>query len=175
MLTEVLAHAAQVERDSFDLELSASFVVVELGLVESDQLQNDHAYRKHFRLELVVFWFVVHLVQCLQLFGAQHILVNAGEVAQGPIVTRVPVLLVNLKQVQFDVALGTEVDGRSAVVPVDDAVLHEMTGPLEQAPHDVDQFALGETAVHDLFPLHCPLKCEVVVVAESVQPLVLDA
>ena len=86
-----------------------------------------------------------------------------------------PIIWINVEEVQFDVAFGAEEDLLASVGALADIVPFEFIGKTYQGSCDVEEIALGEMVFCYFFLLDGLLKGEVVVVDVAVEHLVFDA
>ena len=98
----------QVKADSAHFETALVLVVVELGLIESQQLEYDHADGEYLRLEDVPLRLVLQFVQVGQLLRRQDHLVDERLFHECLVVCGVLVLFVHLNSIHFHIAFRTE-------------------------------------------------------------------
>lgn len=85
------------------------------------------------------------------------------------------IILFQFGKVQFYVAFRTEVDGLGAINPHGDAVLLQIDGSIQQAPHDVDKLVFGEVGILQLLLLDGSFEREVEVAVEGMHSPMFDA
>lgn len=169
------AEGGQVEVDAAHFEAGLGLVVIELGLVQSQQLQHYHGDCEQVSFVDVNAGLILQLSDVGQLLGGQDEVVNERLIREGLIVGDVLVLALHVEQEHLDVALGAEEDAVGAVLAERDAVGLEVGGEVEEAPHDVGEFGFVETAVAHFFLFDGLLDGEIVVVTVSVDLRVLYA
>lgn len=85
------------------------------------------------------------------------------------------IFLLHLQQVKLYIALWTEIDGLGLILSNRYPVFLQVACSLEQSPHNIHQLCLREEGILQFFLLHSCLESKVVVIAEGMDLLMLDA
>lgn len=74
--TVILAHAGNIKRNAINLELSLSLIIVELGLIESDEFKDDHGDGEDICLIDIILDIIFQLVNVVELLGGKDVVFN---------------------------------------------------------------------------------------------------
>lgn len=90
-----------------------------------------------------------------QLFRWQNVLVNRLFFRQNLEIARVSVLLINLKQVQFNIPFRTQVNVLRSVLSYRYIEFPQVLGHFKQTSHNVQQLGLSENGLLLFFLSYC--------------------
>ena len=156
-------------------EFQFLIVVVEFGVVEGDQLNDDQSDSEEIGFVLIEMGFNFQILDIFELLGGEEIFRQFLFLAQDGVVATVAVVGVHIEEVQFDMSFGAKEYLLTPVCAFADIIPFEFVCETYQGFSDIEEITLGEMVFGYFLLFNGLLEGEIVVVDVAVEHLMFNA
>ena len=156
-------------------ELQFLIIVVEFGVVEGDQLNNDQPDGEEIGFVLIEMGLYFQILDIFELLGGEEVFRQFLFLAQDGVVATMAVVGVDIEEVQFDMTFRAKEYLLTPVCAFADIIPFEFVCETYQGFSDIEEITLGEMVFGYFLLFNGLLEGEIVVVDVAVEHLMFNA